>query len=265
MKINSSVKTIIAGTALVLVFCVLSLTTRGRAQGPGEGIDPTEVQIGLNIAPVPLNMIGKDPNLVGLGSFLVNAVADCNGCHTGNPNGSEYTNSGNPFLIPFPQGPFTGRTQIDAMYYLAGGQDFGPLCPGLGSTTSPGCAPDVITRNLTPNYQGLPEGGHSLSDFLNIIQNGTDYDHIHPICGEIIDGVKRTNYCVSAPPAGIINGDVLQVMPWPIFRNMTTTQLTAIWTYLSAIPCINNTFATNPPITGVPLADPTELQNQCRP
>jgi hypothetical protein len=30
-------------------------------------------------------------------------------------------------------------------------------------------------------------------------------------------------------------------MPWPNFSNMTVNQLTAIWTYLSAIPCIANT------------------------
>lgn len=261
MKFMSSSKTALAGAALAVFLAVgvLFVSPRGRAQGPSEASqDQAEIQIGLNIAPVFLNMIGKDPNLVGLGSFLVNAVGDCNGCHTGNPNGSEYTTSGNPYLLPIPQGPFTGKAQIDPTYYLAGGQDFGPLCPGVGNPVYAGCAPDVISRNLTPNFQGLPEGGHSLSDFLNIIQNGTDYDHIHPICGEKINGVKITNDCVSAPPVGNINGNVLQVMPWPTFRNMSTYELTAIWTYLSAIPCINNTWSTGP------LADPTELQNTCK-
>ncbi len=256
---SSLTKTTVAGAALAVLLSagLLFVTTGGRAQGP-FGIDQDEVQIGLNIAPVPLNTIGKDLNLVGLGSFLVNAVADCNGCHTGNPNGYEYTNTGNPFLLPLARGgPFTGKIQIDPTYYLAGGQDFGPLCPGVGGTV-PGCAPDVISRNLTPDFTGNPEGGNSLSVFLNIIQNGTDYDHIHPVCGEKINGVTRVTNCVSAPPAGNINGDVLQVMPWPVFRNMSTYELTAIWTYLSAIPCINNTWITGPP------ADLTELQNTCR-
>jgi hypothetical protein len=26
-------------------------------------------------------------------------------------------------------------------------------------------------------------------------------------------------------------------MPWPLYRHMTDRQLTAIWTYLSAVPC----------------------------
>jgi hypothetical protein len=256
MKSIIFAKTVVAGAALAVILATF-VTTSGRAQGPAGPSEQQEVQIGLNIAPVPLNPIGKDMNLVGLGSFLVNAVGDCNGCHTGSPSGTEYTNPGNPYLLHVPQGPFTGKSQIDPKYYLAGGQDFGPVCPGVGGTV-PGCAPDLVTRNLTPNLYGEPEGGHSLSDFLNIIQNGTDYDHIHPICGEKINGVTRTNYCVSAPPVGNINGDVLQVMPWPVFSHMSTYDLTAIWTYLSAIPCINNTWSTGP------LADPTELNNTCK-
>jgi hypothetical protein len=40
---------------------------------------------------------------------------------------------------------------------------------------------------------------------------------------------------VLAPP---LNGDLLQVMPWPNFQGMTDRQLTAIYKFLSAIPCI---------------------------
>ena len=32
-----------------------------------------------NIAPVPLNLEGKNPALVGLGSYIVNAQGDCAG------------------------------------------------------------------------------------------------------------------------------------------------------------------------------------------
>ncbi|HML17604.1 MAG TPA: hypothetical protein VK419_11280, partial [Bryobacteraceae bacterium] len=75
MKSISSMKTAAAGSALAVFLAagVLFVTIGGRAQGPtGLGIDQDEVQIGLNIAPVPLNYIGKDINLLGLGSFLVN-------------------------------------------------------------------------------------------------------------------------------------------------------------------------------------------------
>src|SRR5436305_6683011 len=50
-----------------------------------DGIDPARVQQGFDASPIPkekLNFKGKDPYLVGLGSYLVNSGADCNGCHT---------------------------------------------------------------------------------------------------------------------------------------------------------------------------------------
>src|ERR1700730_2131262 len=84
-------------SAVVLTLGVIALT--GRLSTPlsvqaqeaqdnhqGNHKDDGEaslVRIGFEIAPVPLNLGGKDPWKVGLGSFLVNAVGDCNGCHTG--------------------------------------------------------------------------------------------------------------------------------------------------------------------------------------
>jgi hypothetical protein len=46
-------------------------------------------------------------------------------------------------------------------------------------------------------------------------------------------------------------------MPWPVFHNMTDHQIEAVYEYLSAIPCIDNNFATPP--TGAP----NELRNNC--
>ena len=57
----------------------------------------SRVQRGLEIAPVPLNLAGKDRTLVGLGSYLVNATADCNGCHTASPQ-VEFAPGGNPYF-----------------------------------------------------------------------------------------------------------------------------------------------------------------------
>jgi hypothetical protein len=34
------------------------------------------------------------------------------------------------------------------------------------------------------------------------------------------------------------DGDKLQIMRWPSFQNMTDRQLTAIYTYLSTVPCL---------------------------
>jgi hypothetical protein len=44
--------------------------------------DDPRIRRGFEIAPVPLNLRGKDPALVGLGSYLVTS-GGCNDCHTG--------------------------------------------------------------------------------------------------------------------------------------------------------------------------------------
>ena len=213
-----------------------------KVHADDQDTDQNLAAIGLRIAPVYLNMAGKDPTLVGLGSFIVNAQADCNGCHTSNPMGAEYGSSNNPYLLaPFNHMPWKAVAQ----YYLGGGQPFGPAGAGISSgpyATGPGSGPLVVSRNLTPDHTGLPEGGHSLEQFLTIMRTGHDYDNLHPNCG----GRVVTN-CVDSP----VNGAVLQVMPWPTFSNMTDYQLTAIWTYLSAIPCIANTGSPFPNLVNV--------------
>lgn len=178
-----------------------------------------KIRQGFAIAPVPLNLVGKNPALVGLGSYIVNAQADCNGCHTLS-DAVQYTPTGNPYLL---SPPFNGTTTQDASHYLAGGRDFGPF-PG-----GPGSIPHLYVRNLTPDKTGLPEGGHTFADFLQIIRHGKDFDHIHPSC----TGTGTPTNCLPFP----FDGDVLQVMPWPTFANMTDHDLLAIYTYLSAIPC----------------------------
>jgi hypothetical protein len=152
--------------------------------------DESRVQQGFAIAPVTLNLAGKNRALVGFGSYIVNAVADCNGCHTTN-NSTQYTQ--NPYLR-FPTF-FNGKTTVNPATYLAGGNDFGPL----------GSIPHLYSRNLTPDKTGLPEGGHSYSDFLQIMRQGKDFDHVHPNC----TGPNAPANCMQPP----FNGDVLQVMP----------------------------------------------------
>jgi hypothetical protein len=126
--------------------------------------------------------------------------------------------AGNPyFLSP----PFQGKTIVNPHGYLGGGRNFGTLGPGA----SP---PTIVARNLTPDITSRPEGGHTFPEFLQIIRHGTDFDHLHPNCSNTI-----TTNCFSPP----FNGDVLQIMPWPIFANISDHDLLAIYTYLSTIPC----------------------------
>jgi hypothetical protein len=50
-----------------------------------------------SLAPVELNLHGKEADLVGLGSYLINAVGGCNDCHTADAT-TEFAPGGNPFL-----------------------------------------------------------------------------------------------------------------------------------------------------------------------
>ena len=81
---------------------VLNTSIKVRAEDNGNNDEEQLVHIGYEIAPVPLNLEGKNPEqrrLVGLGSFIVNAQADCNGCHTGGaPPNFNYASNGNPYF-----------------------------------------------------------------------------------------------------------------------------------------------------------------------
>lgn len=128
--------------------------------------------------------------------------------------------------------------QVNPATYLGGGQDFGPY-------PAPDSPLHIYSRNLTPDDTGKPEGGNSLYDFMVIMKTGKDFDHIHPTCPA---GTAQTASCVPYP----FDGNLLQVMPWPAFQDMTREDLTAIYAYLSAIPCVDTV------ITGQP-----QLRNNC--
>jgi hypothetical protein len=158
----------------------------------------------------------------------VNAVAACNDCHspTGAMGPEEYVPGNNPY--------YGQKKIVNAAVYLSGGDNFGPIGPG---------SPDIISRNLTPDKTGLPEGGRPFSKFLTILRTGKDFDHVHPPCTGAPDGT-----CL---PTMDGDGNLLQIMPWPIYQSMTEHQLRAIYEYLSAVPCVEG-----PPA-------PSVLHNDC--
>ncbi|WP_157263446.1 cytochrome C [Azohydromonas aeria] len=138
---------------------------------------------GFAIVPegVTLNLKGRDRTLVGLGSYLVNAVGGCNDCHAR----PAYAPGGNPF---------NGEPErIDAEAYLRGGRQFGPF-------TSP---------NLRPDARGNP-AGLRLWQFIRTI---------------------RTGHSPNDAP-----GQILQVMPWPVYSHMVERDLRAIYEYLRSLP-----------------------------
>ncbi len=152
-------------TALVgLVTALGAVTVAANAQTAQATHDQWRIKRGYQIAPVPLDLKGKNPALVGLGSYLVNAVGDCSGCHT-NP---EFAPGGDPYLGQ--------KKKINAAHYLAGGQKFGPF----------------TSRNLTPE-NGLPEG-HTFAEFRKIIRTGIDLEHLHPQFGPLLQVMPWPTY-----------------------------------------------------------------------
>ena len=200
-----------AGAAAFLAVTALMAPYAAQA-GDEERREQARVRTGLQIAPVPLNLAGKDVNLVGLGSYIVNAQSSCNDCHSAGP-AAQFAPGGNPYFGQHPakENPAT---------YLGGGRNFGPLLPNT---------PNIVSRNLTPDGKGRTLGGDSFEKFLYTMRTGTDPDHVHPTCT-----ATSTTPCLPPP----FNGDVLQIMPWPVLRNMTDHDLRAVYEYLGAVPCV---------------------------
>lgn len=226
----------IGGLAAVLI---LASSPRGRAQDQGNESD-SRIEQGFEIAPVPLNLDGKNPALVGLGSYLVNTHG-CNDCHDTGPQ-MQYTRGGNPY--------FGQPKKVNAATYLGGGRNFMKVS---GPTS-----PDIISRNLTPTPKtGLPEGDHTFDEFLTIFRTGKDFDHLHPNCSATV----TTNCFPTNPPNPPVDGDLLQVMPWPNFKDLTDHEIRAIYEYLKAVPCVQGNY----PGPGGPGAGiPPEPADRCK-
>jgi hypothetical protein len=174
-------KHVVLRSSLLFMALCMVWTLRPTSAGDG-GDDESRIKRGFDIAPVALDLTGKNRALVGLGSYIVNAQGGCNDCHT-HP---AYAPGGDPF-----QGQ---PTQINAAEYLAGGRQFGPF----------------TSRNLTPDSTGLP-AGLTFDQFQNVLHTGNDPEN---------------------------PGQLLQVMPWPVYGNMVDRDLRAIYEYLRAIPSL---------------------------
>ena len=78
-------------------------------------------------------------------------------------------------------------------------------------------SPTITSANITPHKNGRP-GGLTLAGFFEVMYNG--HDPRDP------------------------KGDLLQVMPWPLYQWKTERDITAMYVYLSAIPSLPDN--TNP-------------------
>ena len=138
---------------LALVFLVSLVATAYAVDARKEGRDDdsdhggSRVQRGFAITPVPVDLHGKNRDLVGLGSYLVNAVASCNDCHSC------------PSFAPGHSPYMGGDGAINTTNFLAGGVPFGPF----------------ISRNITPDDTGRP-AGLTRAEFISALRTGHDPD-----------------------------------------------------------------------------------------
>jgi hypothetical protein len=170
----------------VLVGLTLGVVSVLHGARPSDDPEGDRIVRGFKIAPVHLTLRNRDRSLVGLGSYIVNAQAGCNDCHT------------NPSYAPG-HDPYLGQPkQVNVAGYLAGGREFGP----------------IVSRNITPDEHGLP-AGLTLAEFKTVLRTGHDPDD---------------------------PGELLQVMPWPVFQDMTDQDLRAIYEYLRSIPPLESPY-----------------------
>lgn len=130
--------------ALVATAAVYGAATDGAKSREHER-DESYVVRGFKIVPpgVKLNLSGKNRQLVGLGSYIVN-TSGCIDCHS-HPS---YSPGGDPF-----QGE---PERINAEQYLSGGRQFGPA---------------ITSANITPDYAGRP-AGMTRSEFFTMMRTG---------------------------------------------------------------------------------------------
>jgi hypothetical protein len=84
-------------TGICAVVATITIAVSNTPSHANAESGDSRIQIGLNAAPVPLDTRGKNMALVGLGSYYVNVVGDCDGCHSAGP-ATEFARGGNPYF-----------------------------------------------------------------------------------------------------------------------------------------------------------------------
>jgi hypothetical protein len=126
MKARLSAFVAVTGLAIAAVMFLAATPNYSKS-------DQEKIKRGLEIAPVTLNLANKDKDMVGMGSYLVNASANCANCHSC------------PTYAPRMKG--SKGSQLNGANYLAGGVPMAEL--GYNN---------VVSVNLTPDSKGLPAG-----------------------------------------------------------------------------------------------------------
>ncbi|MGH8012072.1 MAG: cytochrome C [Candidatus Binataceae bacterium] len=145
---------------LLLIIVIASLCfgnsahcAEAKSNGRSASDLHTDANAGMKLSPVPLNLHGRDPALVGRGSYLVNVVGGCGDCHSY----PKYLRGGDPF-----QGEKHApvAAQLNTKHYLAGG-----FC--LGS---------VMSSNITPDADTGDPANLTLQQFDTVMRTGVAPD-----------------------------------------------------------------------------------------
>jgi hypothetical protein len=122
---------LVTGSSAALTLAILGGTLMLASQRVHADSDETDprIQTGLHIAPVKLTMKGLNAAKVGIGSYIVNAQGDCNGCHTSPDYGPEY--SKDPTLVGNPP-----PGVVNSAAYLGGGSFFATFPGGRISSAA---------------------------------------------------------------------------------------------------------------------------------
>ena len=238
-------RTTISVAALGVALAFAAVTSVSYAD-PKDTIDSSRIQQGFAASPIPkedLNLKGKDPAAVALGSYLTFA-GDCVGCHSfprflfkgGTTQNLSFQGSDPTVGDPFSPPSFGGATQtvngqlkanFNVKHYMAGGRCFGP----------------IQARNLTPDDSGRPRG-LTEDEFIRAMRTGEDVScqtkapNIPVYFGQP-DGVCALNLASRGKPLGAptsYDPNKLQTMAWVTYHNLTDNDLKAIYAYLSALP-----------------------------
>ena len=135
----------------IVALVVSAPPAAAKDKNPHPDNSQSEIQRGLALSPVALNLLGKNRAFVARGSYLVNAVSGCTGCHT------------EPHFVPGRDPGLGQPEQVNAAGFLGGGAAFGPF----------------VSRNLTPDFDGNP-GGLTLDQFKHVIRTGADLKGLPP-------------------------------------------------------------------------------------
>jgi len=144
-------RSLIVSAAGAIALMAAATASSAGADDRRDDVDDRRVKIGREIAPVELDLEGKDRKErkeVWLGSYIVNAQGGCNDCHTNPP----HAEGGDPFAGE--------PEQINVEAYLCGGTPFGP---------------DLFSANISPDEDGLP-AGLERREFIRLLRTGERED-----------------------------------------------------------------------------------------